>query len=444
MRIPTRTQKQNEGAALSPATPSRLHHLTFHPPKLGSGFRALHNRNYRLFWTAQLVSQSGSWMQTTAQAWLVLKLTGSALSLGTVTMLQFLPITLLSLYGGVLADRLPKRTALIFTQGAAMIQAVIFGALVALDVIQLWHIYILAIIQGLISAVDNPTRQAFVVEMVGREDVLNAVALNSSSFNAARILGPSLAGVIIDQIGIAPTLVLNAVSFVPVLVALARMDAREFHLAAPPLPGSAAQRVKEGVSYAWHHPAILSILIVVTFVGTFGYNFSLWLPLLAEFVLHTNAAGFGTLGSFLGVGSLVSAVGMAYMGRVTMWRLLSGAGAFCLVLAALALSKVFLLSGGLLVVLGLAGFMFATSSNTLLQLLSPDTLRGRIMSVYILLFVGSTPIGGFFIGALSDWIGVQVALMVCAALSMIGVILAFVYYRRHQADQVPDIVGSSG
>jgi MFS family permease len=444
VRTPTRTQKQNGGAALDAAAPSRLSHLTLRPARLGSGFRALHNRNYRLFWTAQVISQTGSWMQTTAQAWLVLKLTGSALSLGTVTTLQFLPITLLSLYGGVLADRLPKRTALLFTQGAAMIQAFIFGGLVAAGVIQLWHIYIMAVVQGLISAIDNPTRQAFVVEMVGHEDVLNAVALNSTSFNAARILGPSLAGLIIDQIDIAPTLILNAVSFIPVLVALARMDAREFHLGTTTLHGTAMQRVKEGVSYAWSHPAILSILIVVTFVGTFGYNFSLWLPLLAEFVLHTDAAGFGTLGSFLGVGSLVSAVGMAYMGRVTMWRLLGGAGAFCLLLAALALSKVFLLSGGLLVLLGLAGIMFATSSNTLLQLHSPDALRGRIMSVYILLFVGSTPIGSFLIGVLSDLLGVQVALIVCAALSMIGVVLAVVYYRRHHADQVPEVGSAAG
>jgi MFS family permease len=439
VRLPTRTQKQNGGSALSPAASSKLSHLALHPVRLGSGFRALHNRNYRLFWTAQIVSQTGSWMQTTAQAWLVLKLTGSALSLGTVTMLQFLPITLFSLYGGVLADRLPKRTALIFTQGAAMIQAVIFGALVAGDVIQLWHVYVLSIIQGVISAIDNPTRQAFVVEMVGRDEVLNAVALNSSSFNAARIIGPSLAGVIIDQIGIAPTLILNAVSFAPVLYALAIMDAREFHLGTATLHGTAAQRVKEGVSYAWHHPAILSILIVVAFVGTFGYNFTLWLPLLAEFVLHTSAAGFGSLGSFLGVGSLISAVGMAYMGRVTMQRLLAGAGVFCVVLAALALSTAFLLSGGLLIVLGFAGIMFATSSNTLLQLHAPDALRGRIMSVYILLFVGSTPFGGFLIGALSDWLGVPAAMMICAGLSMLGVILALAYFRRHQSDPLPEV-----
>ncbi|MBN1565332.1 MAG: MFS transporter [Anaerolineae bacterium] len=404
--------------------------LTVQPARFTSGFRALYNRNYRLFWTAQLVSLSGSWMQTTAQAWLVLKLTGSPLSLGTVMTLQFLPITLLTLYGGVLADRLPKRAALVFTQGAAMIQAFIFGGLVAADVIQLWHIYILAAIQGLINAIDNPTRQAFVVELVGREDVLNAVALNSTAFNTARIIGPSLAGVIIDQIDIAPTLILNAVSFIPVLIALLRMDASQFHRITAAPHGTAMQRLKEGLSYAWHTPAILSILLVVLFIGTFGYNFSLVLPLLAEFVLHTSAAGFGSLGSFLGVGSLIGAITMAYSGQAAMRRLLTGAGAFSILLGTLALSRVFMLSGGLLILLGFAGITFATSSNTLLQLTAPDALRGRIMSVYILMFVGSTPLGSLVIGALSDHIGVQATLLICSVLCLIGVGIATLYWRK--------------
>jgi MFS family permease len=424
----------SRGAA--PSTKLPPHPVTIHPTAITSGFRALYNRNYRLFWLAQLISLSGSWMQTTAQAWLVLQITGSPLSLGTVTTLQFLPVTLLALYGGVLADRLPKRKAIQVTQAAAMIQALVFGALVATGMIQLWHIYILAAIQGLISAVDNPTRQAFIVEMVGRDDLLNAVALNSTAFNAARIVGPSLAGVIIDQIDIAPTLILNAISFIPVLIALQRMDAAQLHVLPPTPQGSAGHRLKEGVSFAWHTPAILSVLIVVGFVGMFGYNFSLVLPLLARFVLDTSATGFGSLGSFLGLGSLISAVTVAYLGHATMRRLLIGAGSFSLVLAALALSRVFLLSAGLLALLGFAGIMFATSSNTLLQLASPDALRGRIMSVYVLLFMGSTPIGGFLIGALSDTIGVQAALMICAAMCLIGVMLAVGYYRRHrQIDQ---------
>lgn len=375
-------------------------------------------------------------MQTTAQAWLVLQITESPLSLGTVTTLQFLPITLLALYGGVLADRLPKRKAILATQAAFMIQAFVFGALVAAGVIQLWHIYILAVIQGLINAVDIPTRQAFVVEMVGRDDLLNAVALNSTAFNAARIVGPSLAGVIIDQIDIAPTLILNAVSFIPVLIALQRMDPSQLHILPPAPHGPAIQRLKEGISYAWQSPAILSILIVVGFVGMFGYNFSVVLPLLARFVLHTGAAGFGSLGAFLGVGSLAAAVVTAYLAHASMRRMLIGAGAFSIILGMLALSQIFELSAALLVVLGFAGIMFATSSNTLIQLEAPDALRGRIMSVHVLLFAGSTPVGGFLIGALSDTIGVRATLMICAAMCLIGVMVAVVYYRRHgQVDQ---------
>jgi len=405
--------------------------LKLNTARLTSGFQALHNRNYRLFWTSQLISFTGSWMQTTAQAWLVLQLTGSALSLGVVTTLQFLPITLLSLYGGLLADRLPKRTALLFTQGAAMLQAFIFGALVATDVIQLWHLYVLALAQGLINAIDNPIRQAFVVEMVGREDLLNAVALNSTAFNSARIIGPSLSGLIIEGIGIAPTLILNAVSFIPVLAALLRMDVNLLHSGRAIMHGTAFQNVKEGLAYAWNSPTILTVLIVVGFIGMFGYNFSLVLPLLARFVLNTGAAGFGSLGSFLGIGSLVAAVVTAYLAQTSMRRMLIGAGAFSIILGVLALSPIYGLSAALLVLLGFAGITFATTSNTLIQLTCPDDLRGRIMSVHVLLFAGSTPIGGFLIGVLSDVLGVQATLVICALLCLVGVALATFYWRRH-------------
>jgi MFS family permease len=405
------------------------------PRHVGRGFRALHNRNYRLFWSSQLISASGTWMQTTAQAWLVLKLTDSPFLLGLVTTLQFLPVTLLSLYGGVLADRLWKHRALLFTQSALMIQAVVFGTLVATDNIRLWHVYILAVWQGMITAVDNPTRQAFVVEMVGREDLSNAIALNSMAFNTARIMGPSLAGVIIDQIGIAPALILNAVSFVPVLGALLLMRLSELHIAPPSATGSTISQVKAGLSYAWHTPAVLSILIVVGAIGTFGYNFSIVLPLLAKYVLHTSATGFGSLGSFLGFGSLVSAIVTAYTVHMTMRRLLTGAGAFSVLFGALALSHLFLLSAALLVALGFAGIIFATASNTLLQLNSPDALRGRIMSVYVLLFMGSTPVGGFVIGTLSDALDVSTALFICATLCLTGVVVAVFYHRKNDVNR---------
>jgi MFS family permease len=400
------------------------------PHDLGHGFRALHNPNYRRYWIGQIISITGTWMQTTAQGWLVLQITGSSLSLGTVAVLQFMPVTLFSLYGGVVADRLLKHRAMLITQSILMMQAFVFGLLVALEVIQLWHIYLLAVVQGLVNALDVPVRQSFSVEMVGHDDLPNAIALNSMVFNTARIVGPSLAGIIIDQIGIAPALWLNAASFVAVLIALLRMDTSVLHTATRATTGSAAKRLKEGVSYAWHTPAILGILIPVAAIGTFGYNYSVMLPLLAKFVLKTSATGFGSLGSFVGIGSLLAAVATAYVSQITMRRLLIGAGAFSLFFGLVALSNVYVLSALFLMAMGFAGVTFASSSNTLLQLYAPDDMRGRIMSLHVLLFMGSTPVGSFFIGAMSDAVGVQMTLFVCAVLCLVGTLGAVRYYRQ--------------
>lgn len=395
-----------------------------------SGFRALEVRNYRLFWFGQLISLTGSWMQTTAQAWLVLQLTQSPFALGLVTTLQFLPIMLLSLFGGVLIDRFPKHRVILATQTLALIQATIFGALVATGTIQLWHVYILAAIQGTINAFDNPARQAFVPELVGRKHLVNAVALNSMLFNGARIAGPALAGVVIAQLGIAPTLFLNAASFIAVIAGLLLMDTSRFSVPQQRRSTRVGQQVIEGLRYVWRTPDVLLIMIVVAAIGTFGYNFSVVLPLLAGFVLRTSATGFGGLSAFLGVGSLLAALTTAYAGRVSLRRLLIGAAGFSILFAALALSTQFALSAGLLVALGFAGIIFTTTANTLLQLTVPDELRGRVMSLYILLFAGSTPIGGFLIGTLSNVIGVSLTLLLCAGLCGVGVIGGALYRMR--------------
>lgn len=395
------------------------------------GFRALRVRNYRLFWLGQIVSLSGSWMQTTAQAWLVLQLTQSPFALGLVTTLQFLPIMLLSLVGGVLIDRFSKHRMVLTTQVLALIQATIFGVLVGTGLIQLWHVYILAAIQGMINAFDNPARQAFVPELSGREHLVNAIALNSMLFNSARIVGPAVGGILIAQFGIASALYLNAASFIAVIVGLLMMDTTQFFTPQQRRGGeSVRQQVGEGLGYVWRTPAVLQIMLVVAAIGTFGYNFSVVLPLLAGFVLHTDAAGFGSLSAFLGIGSLLAAITTAYSKQVTVRRLLLGSGMFSLVLALVAFSTNFALSAVLLVALGFAGITFATTANTLLQLKVPDELRGRVMSIYILLFAGSTPIGGFLIGSLSDTIGVSWTLLVCAALCLAGVIGATLYHRR--------------
>lgn len=402
---------------------------------LRRGFRALEVRNYRLFWTGQLISQTGSWMQRTAQDWLVLQLTHSPFALGIVTALQFLPVLLLSLIGGVLTDRWPKHRLVISSQVAALLQAAAFATLVAAGSIQLWHVYILALLQGVITAIDNPVRQAFVAELVGREHLVNAVALNSMLFNGARIVGPATAGIIIAAAsstlrGIALVLFINAISFVAVLIGLVMIDPRGLAAASPPAPGKLGQRLLEGLAYVWRTPGVLLIMIVVAAIGTFGYNFSVVLPLLSGFVLHTDAAGYGGLSAFLGFGSLVGALTTAYARQVTVRRLIVGSLAFSVLLGAVAVSTSFALSGVLLVALGFAGIVFSTSANTLLQLTVPDALRGRVLSLYMLLFAGSTPIGGLLIGSLSSAIGVSEALLVCAALCLLGVGAAALYQRR--------------
>lgn len=394
------------------------------------GFRALRVRNYRLFWIGQLISLTGSWMQTTAQSWLVLQLTGSAFALGLVTTLQFLPIMLLSLFGGVITDRFAKQRVILVTQIAALAQAAIFGTLVATGAIQLWHVYVLAAIQGTVNAIDNPARQAFVPELAGREYLVNAVALNSMLFNGARIVGPALAGLIIARVGIAPTLYANALSFVAVIAVLLLMNPREFAASAPRGDGAVGERLAEGLRYVWQTPSVLLIMIVVAAIGTFGYNFSVVLPLLAGFVLRTSAEGFGWLSAFLGIGSLLAAITTAYTREITPRRLLLGSAAFSVLLGAVAFSTSFALSAVLLVALGFAGITFATTANSLLQLTVPDELRGRVMSLYILLFAGSTPIGGFLIGTLSDIIGVSWTLFVCAVLCALGVGGAMLYRWR--------------
>jgi MFS family permease len=403
-----------------------------------SGFRSLRVRNYRLFFFSQLISLIGTWMQTTAQAWLVYFLTHSAFQLGLVTTLQFLPIMVFSLYGGVIADRLPKRSTIIVTQTIALIQAFVFGILVASGHIQVWHIYILAMMQGLVNSVDNPVRQAFVSEMVGREDLVNAVALNSMVFNGARIIGPSLAGALIAAFagdpgtplrGVMLVLWGNALSFIPVIIALFMMRPAELYANKKPTEGSVFARLKEGINYAVHTPQILVIFIMVAAIGTFGFNFTVTLPLIAENVLKTDAAGLGALFSCFGVGSLIGALTTAYTRRVTMNRLLGAGLLFSMALAIVSLSPIVPVSMILIALVGLFGIIFTTSTNTLLQLSVSDNMRGRIMSINVLLFLGSTPIGGFLTGLLSDRLSVPIALVICAVLCLVGVAGGWFYQR---------------
>jgi MFS family permease len=396
-------------------------------------FLALRHRNFRLFWTGQLISLIGTWMQTTGQAWLVLELTHSAWLLGLVGALQFLPVLILSLFGGVLADRLPKRTVLRFTQSFATLQAFVLWILVATGEVRLWHVLVLASLLGLTNSFDMPTRQAFVVEMVGREDLPNAIALNSSLFNMARILGPGLGGLIIAWLGVAPLFLLNALSFIPVIIGLFLIDNSTLYAQAKRTPAekeaprqSTLQSLREGLAYVARTPSILLIITVIGVVSLFGINFNVVLPLFATDVLHAGAVGFGLISSAFGFGSLCSALWLAWSNRrpgVT-WLLYS-AGIFCVLEILFALSHLYLLSLVLIAGVGFAQIAFSATANTTIQTVAPDRLRGRVMSVYMMVFAGSVPPGNLFTGGLAHLFGAPIALLAGASLSLVAATVAW-------------------
>jgi predicted MFS family arabinose efflux permease len=413
--------------------------------RIARQFSSLAIYNYRVYFFGQTVSLIGTWMQTTAQAWLVLRLTGSPLALGTVTTLQFLPITVFTLFGGAFADRFPKRRVLMFLQALAMLQALALGLLVLTGTVQLWHVYALALWLGTVNAFDGPVRQSFGVELVGREHLVNAVALNSSIFNLARIAGPAVAGMAIATVGMSTAFLLNAASFVAVLGAYAVMRPAQFH-AVPrrQTNGNVLHQVREGIQYSARTPQIAFLFILLAFIGTFGYNFTVLIPLVAEFLLEVGPKQFGLLTSAMGAGSLIAALTMAATGRLSRRNLVIAAICFVLILGAIALSKSYYLTAALLVLLGAASVLFSTTINTTLQILVPDELRGRVMSIFFLLFAGSTPLGGYITGALAERIGVTDTLLILCGICATGIIvgLAYLYLgdagRRHEATSRPE------
>jgi MFS family permease len=397
--------------------------------RLAATFRALRNRNYRLFWTGQLVSVSGGWMQRTAMAWLVIQTTDSPLALGTVTFLQFLPMLLFALVGGVLADRFPKRQLLLVTQVGIAVQAMALAILVGTGAVQLWHLYVFAVIQGLFNAVDNPTRNAFAMELVGPADLANAVALNSGNFNISRIIGPAAGGFLIATVGTAVCFWLNAFSYIPVIAALLMMRPAEFYEVPPPARGSVARQLSEGLGYVVRTPEVFGIFVVIWTLGAFGYNFITFLPLLARYVFGTGAEGYGLLSSCLGFGSLLAVLVVAGRGRASRQMMLRAAAGFTVVLGLVALAPWYLLGALLLIVLGGISIAFSATAQTLLQYAAPGQLRGRVMSLYTVMFAGMTPLGAITIGGLSESFGVRVAMLIATALCALGVLASWLYLR---------------
>lgn len=398
----------------------------------GDTFRALRSRNYRLYFFGQSISLSGTWMQTIAQALLVLKITNSKLALGTVTLLQFLPITMFVLFAGVIADRVPKRNFILVTQTLAMSQAFTLAVLVWSGHVELWHVYVLAFVLGLANAFEQPTRQAFVVEMVGKEDLMNAVALNSGIFNGARLIGPGIGGLLIAAFGLKWAFLLNGISFIPVIASLLMMDLHHLYGVGKRAAGNPITEFREGLAYAFRTPSVMLIIILVAIIGTFGYNFTVMLPLLSKYVLNQGSAGLGFMTAAVGLGALVSALALAGRKEATKEMLFAGSIGFTIMLAAVALSQWFLVTLLFLLLLGIANTAFSATANTSLQIATPDYLRGRVMSLYMLLFAGSTPIGGFLTGYMAEHLGVSTAIAINASVCGIGVAAGLLYYFSHR------------
>ena len=383
------------------------------------GLRALRHRNFRLFWSGQLISLIGTWMQQVAQAWLVLTLTNDPFMLGLVATFQFAPVLVFGLFGGIVADSLPKRRTLLVTQSTAMTLAFVLAALVATHTVQVWHILILALLLGCSNAVDMPTRQSFFVEMVGREDIGNAVALNSAIFNSARIIGPAVAGLTIGAFDISIAFFLNGLSFLAVLASLLAMRESELggvvRMVMPRSVGAVVENLAEGLRYVRQTRIVLLAVGVVGLVATAGMNFSVVMPSLARDVLGTGAQGFGFLMAASGVGSLAAALVIAFGRRPGIRVLIGGAAVLGVLEVVLAASRSMPLSLVAMFGIGAGGIAMAMTANTAIQLAVPDPLRGRVMSVYTTVFAGSTPVGGLAFGALARAFGAASAVFVGGA-----------------------------
>ena len=403
------------------------------------GLRAFRHRNYRLFFGGQLISLIGTWIQQVAQAWLVLQLTHDPLWLGLVAVAQFGPVIIFGLFGGVIADQLPKRKTLLVTQTVAMVLAFVLFGLTVTGVVEVWHVMILAVLLGTNNAIDMPTRQSFAVEMVWREDMANAVGLNAAQFNTSRILGPAVAGLLIGATDISIAFLINAVSYLAVIAAYLAMRDSELRSVEPVERPTSVRAVfenlAEGARYVRNTPLVLLGVTVVGLVATFGMNFQVLVPPLADNVLHVGASGFGFLMAASGVGSTITALSVAFSRKIGPMPIVLGAIALGLGSILLALSSSYGIALVAMFIVGAGGIGMAVTANTTIQMAVPDQLRGRVMSVYTTVFAGSVPAGGLLMGAIASAWGVPLALMIGAVLSLAVGIGAWFWLRRIRASQ---------
>jgi MFS family permease len=398
----------------------------------GRTFRSLReHRNYRLWFSAQVVSVSGTWMQNTAQAWLVLQLTGSPQAVGALVAFQFGPYALLGLAGGVLSDRMDRRRALLITQSLPILFAGTLAVLAATHQATVGQIYTLAALNGLVQVLDTPARQAFTVEMVGRDELPNAIALNSSIFNASRIIGPGLAGIIIGIAGVAVCFALNALSYLAVVAALLlmrRADLFAVKTGRPPM----LRGLVDGLCYAARTPRVRLVLLMMLVIGTISINFSVWLPVMAKVTLQGGPQTLGLLSASFGVGALGGALVSASLGRADVRAVILGAAGLGLTEILLAPLTSVAATAILLVASGLFFTTYTANSNSTIQITVPDRLRGRVIAMYAYFFFGTAPVGGYFSGWLAERGGTALALGVAGGTAVVSAGLGALWWAHER------------
>ncbi|WP_329337822.1 MFS transporter [Streptomyces sp. NBC_00663] len=408
-------------SAPAPSTP------TLEDPGKSSMFSSLRNRNYRLFFLGQVVSNTGTWMQRIAQDWLVLSLTGSATAVGVTTALQFLPMLLFGLYGGVLVDRLPKRPTLLVTQSAMALTGLALAFLTLTGHVEVWHVYVAAFAVGLATVVDNPARQTFVSEMVGPDQLQNAVSLNSANFQSARLVGPAVAGLMITGVGTGWAFLANGLSFIAPITGLLLMRARDLH-AVRRAPRGKGQ-LREGLHYVAGRPDLIWTIVLVGFVSTFGFNFPVYLSAFADDVFHAGAGSYSLFNTVMAIGSLAGALLAARRGTARLRVLVVGAVAFGALEIVASIAPSLWLFALLMMPIGMFGMTVNVTANSSVQLSTDPAMRGRVMSLYMMVFMGGAPLGAPIAGWITDAYGVRAGMAVggaiaAAAAIVIGLALA--------------------
>ncbi|MDG5801703.1 MFS transporter [Streptomyces ossamyceticus] len=390
------------------------------PRERVSMFRSLRVRNYRLFFVGQVVSNIGTWMQRIAQDWLVLSLTGSSTAVGVTMALQFLPMLLFGLYGGVLVDRFPKRRLLFLTQTAMAVTGLALAALTLSHQVQVWHVYVAAFAVGMATVVDNPARQSFVSEMVGPDQLQNAVSLNSANFQSARLVGPAVAGVLITTVGTGWAFLYNGLSFIAPITGLLLMRTRELHPTrrAPRKKG----QLREGLRHVAGRPELLWPIVLVGFIGTFGFNFPVWLSAYADDVFHTGAGSYSLFNTLMAVGSVAGALLAARRGTARLRVLIAGALAFGLLEIVAALAPTYWIFALFMVPLGMFGLTVNVTANTAIQMATDPVMRGRVMALYMMVFLGGTPLGAPIAGWVTDAYGPRIGFVAGGVVSTVAAV----------------------